>query len=83
MFVPDNVHVPDPALVSAKAVEPLLIIPVIELVPELATLKVPEDEIAAALSAFVVISIPVKGVIPPTAPVKVIFPDPVLTIVKA
>ena len=85
MLLPDNVNVPAPALVTANAVEPLLIIPVIELVPAFVTLNVPVDEIAAAVNTSVVIVIPVRGVVPPTTPVNVTSPvltPPLLVIVK-
>ena len=74
VLVPDNVNVPDPALVSAKAVEPSLITPVIELVPPLVTLNVPVDLILAAVNTSVVIVSPVRGALPPTAPVNVTSP---------
>jgi hypothetical protein len=81
-LAPDKVNVPTPDFVTAKAVEPSLITPVIELARALLTLNVPVDLIAAAVNVFVVISSPVRGVVPPTAPVNVIFPELVLTIVK-
>ena len=82
MLAPDNVKVPDPAFVIAKAVVPLLIIPVIELVPVFVILNVPVDLIAAAVRTFVVIVRPVRAVDPPTAPVNVTFPFTPSLIVK-
>jgi len=79
----DKVNVPAPALVTAKAETPSLIIPVIELVSLFVTLNVPVDLIAAAVNTSVVIVSPVRAVVP-TAPVNVTSPvDPLLVIVKA
>ena len=86
MLAPDNVNVPAPAFVTAKAVEPSLMTPVIELVPIFVMLNVPVDLIAAAVRTSVVIVRPVRTVDPPTAPVNVtspVFDPPLLVIVKA
>ena len=76
MLLPDKVNVPAPALVTANADAPSLIIPVIELVPAFVTLNVPEDEIAAAVNISVVIVILPKALDPPTAPLNVVSPVP-------
>ena len=86
VFVADKVKVPVPAFVIAKAVAPLLIIPVIELVPVFVILNVPVDLIAAAVRTSVVIARPVRAVDPPTAPANVtspVFDPPLLVMVKA
>ena len=71
MLVPDSVNVPAPAFVNANAVEPFSITPVIELAPLFVTLNVPVDLISAAVNTLVVIVSPVRGLVPPTAPVNV------------
>ena len=79
MFVPDKVNVPAPAFVTAKALKPSLIIPVIELAPVFVTLNVPVDLISAAVNTSVEIVIDVgalRGLFPPTAPVNVVSPVP-------
>ena len=83
MLAPDKVNVPDPAFVNANADPPLLITPVTELAPPFVTLNVPVDLIAAAVNTSVVIVRPVRAAVPPTAPVNVTSPVPLLTIVKA
>ena len=83
MLAPDKVNVPAPAFVTANAVVPFSITPVIELAPAFVTLNVPVDLIAAALNTSVVIVRPVRGFDPPTASVNVTSPVPLLTIVKA
>jgi hypothetical protein len=63
VLLPVKVNVPAPSFVTAKAVEPLLIIPVIKLAPELVpvvALKVPEELIATAFNESVIIVSPVK-----------------------
>ena len=72
--MPVKVSVPVPSFVTAKAVEPLLITPVIELDPLFVTLNVPVDLISAAVNTSVVIVSPVRAVVPPTAPVNVTSP---------
>ena len=63
MLAPDKVNGPIPAFVTARAVVPLLIIPVIELAPLFVTLNVPVDLIAAAVNTSVVIVRPVRGAV--------------------
>ncbi len=83
VLLPDKVNVPAPSFVTAKAVAPSLITPVIELAPLFVTLNVPVDLIAAAVNTSVVIVSPVREVVPPTAPVNVTSPvDPLLVIVN-
>ena len=77
---PDKVNVPVPSFVTAKAVEPLLITPVIELAPVLVTLRVPVDLILAAVKTSVVIVSPVSGVVAPTAPENVKSPVELLLV---
>jgi len=55
VLAPDKINCPAPAFVTAKALPPLLIIPVIELAPLFVTLNVPVDLIAAAVNTSVVI----------------------------
>ena len=82
VFAPDKVNVPFPAFVTAKAVEPSLIIPVIELALTLVTLNVPVDLIAAAANTSVEIVIDVGELVAPTAPVNVVSPDPLVVILN-
>ena len=83
MLAEDKVNVPAPAFVTAKAVAPSLIIPVIELAPPFVTLNVPVDLIAAAVNTSVVIVSPVRAVVPPTVSANVTSPvDPLLVTVK-
>jgi len=86
VLIPAKVNWPAPAFVTAKALPPSLIIPVIELESLFVTLNVPEDLIAAAVNTSVVIVSPVRAVDPPTSPTNVtspVFDPPLLVIVKA
>ena len=57
---PDNVNVPDPALVNAKAPDHCQMAPVIELAPELVILSVQFPPMLTADKTFVVILILLK-----------------------
>jgi hypothetical protein len=79
-LLPDNVNVPEPALVRIAEDAPSLMIPVMDEVSELVILRVPCTLMAAADNAPVVIVIFPIAVVPPIAPVKVTSPVPAATV---
>ena len=79
-MVPVKINFPTPDFVKLAALAPLLMMPLMVLVLALVRLRVPCNLIAAAVNTSVVNVMLPKAATPPTAPVKVMSPVPVLMV---